>query len=928
MDQLDRTPSLQEAPELDPASMVVEYRIDLRESRLRDQLVLVFYGRTPKEPLPHRLELDERAVAAWAGEQDRRLLAWLLGSGPEERGRVGMECRPRFARSVLRPGLYEHVLPELCRTGRLFADLGVPGSTPTGPIRWDEAGFHQLGLVFERDEDGQRLGGRLHRDGQSSSVLEAGLFLSSGLFLEDGHLRRVESAVEGGWAVRLRRTGPIEVPAGAEDRFVVRLAQIPDLPELELPPELHWARVRVPPRPMLELSAETDGLHGVLRFDYDGFRVGPEDRGAHVAQLDGRHLMKRDRGAEQRARERLRGLELLGEGGCLVPRRRVAEVVRTLLGEGWGVETDGDTVRAGGVLKAKIRSGIDWFDLEGGAVFDEDATASWPELLSAAQRGDGFVRLSDGSRGLMPEGLDRYVALARFAVPRMETLRFGTSQAGVLDALLTGHGEVDADIKFERLRRAWKRIDPQKIEEPPGFSGKLRDYQRKGVAWLRWLEATGCGGCLADDMGLGKTVQVLCWLQGRHPPGARPEGPSLIVVPKSLVGNWAAEAAKFTGLSVHVHGGPDRKQKLSRLQEVDLVLTTYGTLRSDILELMDTRFHTVVLDEAQAIKNPRSQSAKAVRLLRTQQKLAVSGTPIENGLDELWSLFDFLNPGMMGDLDVFVAPGRESDDDWLEAVRRSLKPFMLRRTKAQVLTELPGKTEQTIRIPLSDEERRRYDELRDHYRRALKGRIEADGVGGNRIQVLEALLRLRQAACHPGLIDPGRRGEPSSKLDFLVERVRQLAKAGHKTLIFSQFTAMLEIVGPALKEAGVGFVQLDGRTRDRDAVVNRFRECDDCKAFLISIKAGGCGLNLTQSSYVFILDPWWNPAVEAQAVDRANRMGQKNRVVAMRLIGEDTVEEKIVALQAEKRKLADAIVTAEARTLKDLDAADVEALLS
>jgi superfamily II DNA or RNA helicase len=908
--------------------MDVEYRIDLRESRMRDQLVLVFYGRVPGESLPYRLELDERAVAAWAKEEDRRILGWLLGSGPEERERVGVGRRPRFARTVLRPGLYDAVLPELCATGRLYADLGVPGSEPMGPLRCTLDAAWELGLVFERDDLGQRLAGCLRHEGDSQSVLEPDLFLSSGLFLSGCRLARVRHHAEGGWAVRLRRTGPIEVPAGAEDRFVVRLAQIPDLPELELPPDLHWARVKVPPRPILELSAEPDGLHGVWRFDYDGFRVGPEDRGAHVAQLDGRHLMKRDRTAEKKARERLRALELLGDAGCIVPRERVAEVVRTLLGEGWGVETDGEVVRAGGFLKAKIRSGIDWFDLEGGAVYDDEATASWPELLAAARRGDGLVRLSDGSKGLMPDGLDRYTALARFAAPRMDALRFSSSQAGVLDALLSGQTEVDADIKFERLRRAWNEIDAHRVEEPKGFAGQLRDYQRKGVAWLRWLEATGCGGCLADDMGLGKTVQVLCWLQGRHPPGGQRPGPSLIVVPKSLVGNWVAEAAKFTELRVHVHGGADRKQAMERLQEVDLVVTTYGTLRSDILELMDTRFHTVVLDEAQAIKNPRSQSAKAVRLLRTNQKLAVSGTPVENGLDELWSLFDFLNPGMMGDLDGFVAPGREADDDWLDAVRRSLKPFMLRRTKEQVLEELPGKIEQTIRIPLSDDERRRYDELRDHYRRALRGRIEAEGMGKNRIQVLEALLRLRQAACHPGLIDPERRSESSSKLDFLVERITELAGAGHKTLVFSQFTAMLEIVGAALEQAGIGHVQLDGRTRDRDAVVNRFRETEDCKAFLISIKAGGCGLNLTQSSYVFILDPWWNPAVEAQAVDRANRMGQKNRVVAMRLIGEDTVEEKIVALQAEKRKLADAIVTAEARTLKDFEAAEVEALLS
>jgi SNF2 family DNA or RNA helicase len=356
----------------------------------------------------------------------------------------------------------------------------------------------------------------------------------------------------------------------------------------------------------------------------------------------------------------------------------------------------------------------------------------------------------------------------------------------------------------------------------------------------------------------------------------------------------------------------------------------------------------VVLDEAQAVKNSATASAKAVRLLRGRHRLALSGTPVENHLGELWSLFEFLNPGMLGRSSAFqrfskglgrgnlaacegdTLPSPQTvppDDGNLEVLRRALGPFILRRTKEQVLTELPQKTEQTLHCDLEGIQRKKYDELRDYYRATLSERIQQNGLAQSKIHVLEALLRLRQAACHLGLLDPERRDESSAKLDVLLAQLAEVLDEGHKALVFSQFTSLLAIVRRRLDKENIVYEYLDGRTRQRQQHVERFQNDPACPLFLISLKAGGQGLNLTAADYVFILDPWWNPAVEAQAVDRTHRIGQTRRVFAYRLIARNTVEEKIVELQRSKRHLAEAIVSAGGDLLRTLTAEDLAMLL-
>jgi SNF2 family DNA or RNA helicase len=317
-------------------------------------------------------------------------------------------------------------------------------------------------------------------------------------------------------------------------------------------------------------------------------------------------------------------------------------------------------------------------------------------------------------------------------------------------------------------------------------------------------------------------------------------------------------------------------------------------------------------------------------VLNARHRLALSGTPIENHLGELWSLFEFLNPGLLGSAAAFsrAGTGERLDDDAIALLSRGLRPFILRRTKEQVASDLPPKTEQTLYCELERPQRAMYDELLAHYRRTLLKGSHANEIGRDKLQVLEALLRLRQAACHPGLIDRRRSNEPSAKLDVLVPRLVEAVEENHKTLVFSQFTSMLAILRSRLDENGVPYEYLDGRTRDRQSRVERFQNDPECRLFLISLKAGGLGLNLTAAEYVFLLDPWWNPAVEAQAIDRAHRIGQERHVFAYRLIARDTVEERVLELQQRKRRLADAILTADSGLIRDLRWEDLELLLS
>jgi SNF2 family DNA or RNA helicase len=689
-----------------------------------------------------------------------------------------------------------------------------------------------------------------------------------------------------------------------------------------------------------------------VEFRYGELVVQASAPQGDLFQREGRKLIRRDPDAENAAMARLMELgcqppprslqvrrDTAGHALELAP-RKLPHLVGALVKTGWRVEAEGKLYRQADGFSMSVRSGVDWFDLGGGVVFNGKAVGL-PRLLEAVRRKENTVILDDGSLGVLPETwLKRFGLLLSTGQVHEDQLRFRSSQVLILDALLAAEGENKWDKTFEKARASLRRFDGIKASAAPkGFNGRLRPYQEEGLGWLEFLQGFGFGGCLADDMGLGKTIQVLAMLESRRRARGKrksAENSSLVVVPRSLIFNWLSEAARFTPkLRILDYTGPARVKEKELLERYDVVLTTYGTMRSDVTFLKDIPFDYVVLDESQAIKNSASQAAKAARLLQGRYRLGMSGTPIENHLGELWSLFEFLNPGMLGSSKAFKnfavngKPAEGGEDQGAnQLLAHVIRPFILRRTKQEVAKDLPEKVEQTVFCDLKARERKLYDEVREFYRASLLGKIETAGLKRVKIQVLEALLRLRQAACHPGLLDRDRQEESSTKLELLLDQLREVHEENHKALVFSQFTSLLAIARQKLDADNITYEYLDGRTRNRGARVERFQSDPDCKLFLISLKAGGLGLNLTAAEYIFLLDPWWNPAVESQAIDRAHRIGQRRRVFAYRLIARDTVEEKVLELQQKKRRLADAIISGDGSILRDLTREDLEFILS
>ena len=429
---------------------------------------------------------------------------------------------------------------------------------------------------------------------------------------------------------------------------------------------------------------------------------------------------------------------------------------------------------------------------------------------------------------------------------------------------------------------------------PDGLNASLRHYQQDGVDWLTFLRDAELGAVLADDMGLGKTLQTICILRGR----------ALVVCPKSVVYNWVDEITRFRpGIRPAIYQGPKRQLDPT----ADVTLMTYAVLRLDAERLAEESWDMVVLDEGQAIKNLGSQTARAAFALKGKFRVLLSGTPVENRLEELWSAMHFANPGLLGGVSDFQqrysTPIANGEPESAARLRAKIRPFLLRRTKQEVLPELPPRTDMVLHVELDEAERSVYDAVRVATKRSVTEKL-AQGGGGGVLAALEALLRLRQAACHSGLV-PGQEAQTSSKIERLIEALEDAVAEGHKALVFSQWTSLLDRVEPHLREANIRFGRLDGSTRDRGAVVREFQEDSGPPVLIVSLKAGGTGINLTAADHVFLLDPWWNPAVEEQAADRTHRFGQKRPVMVYRMVSKDTVEEGILALQERKRRIAD-----------------------
>lgn len=582
------------------------------------------------------------------------------------------------------------------------------------------------------------------------------------------------------------------------------------------------------------------------------------------------------------------------------------------------------------VIEVEVKENIDWFDIHARIKFGE-FEIPFKELRKLILRKKVEFKLPNGEIAIIPEAwLTKYADL--FALSETD----GQNEKAVLRKHHLNlikeleEGNLARVHLSEKLRSLSSFGGIKNYEMPDGFIGELRPYQKAGYNWLRFLNEYKLGGCLADDMGLGKTIQTLALLQSEKNSGL---GTSLLIMPTSLIYNWEVEAKRFTsGLKVLTYTGTLRNKDINRFQNYDLVLTSYGITRLDIELLKNFYFNYIILDESQVIKNPSSNIAKAVRELKSRQKLVLTGTPIENTTMDLWSQMSFINPGLLGTQTYFRNEfqnpiEKKGDETRSKKLGAIIKPFVLRRHKSQVATELPEKVESVQYSSMTFEQEKKYEEVKSYYRGKILDLIDREGIGNSRFMILEGLTKLRQLANHPKMIEQSYTGD-SGKLEDITHMLLNALAEGHKVLVFSQFVKHLGIVKHYLKTHKIDFAYLDGSSVDRKEQVERFNKDPELKIFLISIKAGGLGLNLTEADYVFILDPWWNPAVEAQATDRAHRIGQKKKVFTYKFITRDTVEEKILTLQQKKLKLTSELITTEESFMKQLTREDIELMLA
>ena len=580
-------------------------------------------------------------------------------------------------------------------------------------------------------------------------------------------------------------------------------------------------------------------------------------------------------------------------------------------------------------LDIEIIEDNDWFDVRAFANFG-------PYKIPFIQLRDHILNrvqeftLPNGEIAIIPEEwFAQYEHLFQFAIKK-SGLQLNKAHIGILHEI-SEHTALTMSRKLQNLSNFQEIL---KVDPPKDFMGSLRPYQEAGYNWFHFLQEFKFGGVLADDMGLGKTVQTLALLQKQKEELKNTDHAktSLLVLPTSLVYNWQKEADKFApNLRVLMHIGSNRFKDAYAFTHFDLIITTYGIIRSDEDLFSKCFFNYIILDESQNIKNPTSKSFKSIKVLKSRHKLALSGTPIENSVSDIWSQMHFTNPGLLGSYSFFqkefVIPiEKKKDEDIAKRLQAIIKPFVLRRTKSQVATELPPKTEQIIFCEMSESQAEIYESTKSEYRNAIIEGVANQSAKGNQIALLQGLTKLRQLANHPKMVDSNYT-DNSGKFEAVINMLESISIEGNKVLIFSQFVKHLELFKVYFKQHKIPFAYLDGATKDRAQAVQEFKENENTKVFLISIKAGGVGLNLTEADYVFILDPWWNPAVEQQAIDRSHRIGQKRNVFIYKFISKDTVEEKIVALQNRKMSIATSLITTEDSFVKSLSHEDLKELL-
>ena len=747
-------------------------------------------------------------------------------------------------------------------------------------------------------------------------------------------------------------------------------------PDLEVPTPVRLERrdlTGVRPRPVLVLTGDEFGNRALLRQRYGDFELPQDEQSRHAMFAEGDKLwrIERDPDTEGEAADELKrtGLEpeweQLGDepelywrySGLAAPAHWY-EFVRTewprLEDAGWLIRRDPDfrmnVVEADDIHLDLDDQGRDWFGVSLGVDIDGERFDLLPLITQLLARTREPEQLADQHEPVLlplPDGRQLAIAPSRlyplvntlhelFDQPEDEEAAVSRAQALRLneldDAGYVVRGAAGLRRQLEQLRDGRKA---SAVEPPRGIQAELRDYQLEGLRWLSLLRETGCHGILADDMGLGKTLQTLAHLL-REKQAGRLNRPALLIAPTSVISNWRRESERFTPeLDVLVLHGPHRGEYFDEIPKQDLIITTYPLLARDRERLMQHDWYYAVLDEAQTIKNPRSKAARTARELTAEHRLCLTGTPMENHLGELWSQFHFLMPGLLGDerqfRRLFRTPiEKHGDTEVQQRLSRRVRPFLMRRTKEEVAAELPDKTEIERTLSLAPAQADLYETVRMAMDKRVREALAQQGLARSQITILDALLKLRQVCCDPRLLPAGsgyQSNAPSVKLQYLRELLPELVEEGRRILLFSQFTSMLELIAEELDALGIPWVRLTGQTRKRDAVIERFRQ-GEAPVFLISLKAGGVGLNLAEADTVIHYDPWWNPAVETQATDRAHRIGQQQNVFVYKLITEQTVEEKIIGLQQHKKALAEGIHGGEQGEEPGFTEEDVRELLS
>ena len=754
-----------------------------------------------------------------------------------------------------------------------------------------------------------------------------------------------------------------KLPSFFRTEWPLLCAQLP-VAEGSLTPDLFTATPGEP-RFRLELSGTPTLVSATARACYGNDWISLRAPGEVVVPDpdDFYHCAVRNPEAERAALERMHQIGFFGGDGASLGNLSGQRAVMNLLGaqvtalrrEGWQVALSGPIERFFEEAEVIVPV-VTVHDQPGEAGRDFEITTAYAaprgaievtpaEIERALAHGNAFIEKA-GKTALLDIGAIRTLretlgSCHATAGTRPGASRIAAVHAPYIQAALEKLEGIDFEARPDWRARAAAQNRSRALEPVAlgRLEGTLRPYQKEGVYWLRFLEACGFCGILADEMGLGKTLQTLTWLQL---PRCREKAqglPALIVCPTSLVENWRREAEKFVPwMHVLVLAGADRAKRFASLPQQDLVITSYALIRRDIAFYAQARFAAIVLDEAQAIKNQRTQNALAVKQLSADTRLVLSGTPIENGVSDLWSIMDFLMPRYLGPYEDFkaayeetIAMGGTMAEAAQARLRDKLHPFLLRRVKKEVARDLPDKIRSVTYCELTSDQRRVYDAYRDDLRAQMRGLVKEKGFAKSKFEVLALLMRLRQVCCDLRLIKDRRPrpGEaPSAKLSALLECLAQARAEGHRLLVFSQFTSMLGLIAQTLDAEQIPYCYLDGATRDRLGECARFNQSPDIPLFLISLKAGGTGLNLTGADTVIHFDPWWNPAAEEQATDRAHRIGQKKTVQAIKFIAQDTIEERVLELQRKKQALIDATVNAsDASLLSSLTLADIESLL-